>query len=177
VYEEVSLDSEIRATHGPHPDTDVKFDGKRGRVIAQLPEPEDQKFHLPVDDSVEAMEVAIAARDEDGVDPYMGDTTNNLMKTAIDVDGRGGGGKGKKKSPHGGQASSDSSDRTATDGRLERGGRPPKGDEVREPFSTSIAPETRNALLTDRISVAAVLDEIADRPDVRAYDAQGDKNG
>src|SRR5487761_2209375 len=63
----------------------------------------------PVDDSLKALEDAIAAREEAGpigVDPILGDTPENLMRQSVEVTSGGSGGRSKK-SPKGGGAISD----------------------------------------------------------------------
>ena len=106
-----------------------------------------------------------------------------LLQRENRIEGGGGGSSGRKAKSEKPASMSDrrESQRARMAGHDEiRMGRPLKGDERRENFCTSIDPMTRRVLRDNAIAVADVLDEIADLPEVRAFDgvgAQGESYG
>lgn len=171
--------SEIRhAPQAPHVDTDFVLDGKQGRVIAQLPADGDDGYRAAVDDSLDALHDAIEVSEQDpnAVTPAMLQRENH-----IDISGGGSSGRRIKQPKPASMVDRREAQRARMAGHDEtRMGRPLKGAERRENFSTSIDPATRRVLRASEISIADVLDEIADLPEVRALDgvgtAQGDDN-
>lgn len=180
--------SEIRhAPQAPHVDTDFVLDGKQGRVIAKLPENGDDGYRAAVDDSVDALEDAIANPKCLGCDSSECADCNATGAALLQKDNHiaisGGGSSGRriKQEKPASMVDRREAQRARMAGHDEtRMGRPLKGAERRENFSTSIDPATRRVLRASEISIADVLDEIADLPEVRALDgvgtAQGDDN-
>lgn len=168
----------LPATMKPCP---AKWDGERthphececlgtGQVAVRRPAGEGVD---PADDSLDATLDAIAERDENSVDPYLGASVTDLMQPAVRVEGHGGGGGRKKKSATGGGGHSLAAERSAIDGRLERTGRPPRFRETRpERVRTTIAPETANIMAENKSDLALLADELLAKPEVQAVLAE-----
>ena len=126
----------------------------------------------PIDDSLTALEDAIAARDSEvSHDAYLGAPIGEIMSRKVDA--KGGGGSGGRKTPKPTRLASEPHP-SATDGRHERTGRPPKykGGARDSRLTSTVAPETANFVEAENSDIAALANELLAEPDVQALLAQ-----